>query len=103
VTHQGVESSDELEVPPRLIDKPLRMIVTDVSKGGLGAGASGSATISGKIDQGNLQVGETLLMMPARETCTVKSIEVGDVSALWAAAGDQVLVTITGIDPMHLT
>ncbi|XP_030909820.2 HBS1-like protein isoform X2 [Melopsittacus undulatus] len=54
--------------------------------------------VTGKIEAGYIQVGERLLAMPPNETCTAKGITLHDEPVDWAAAGDHVTLTLTGMD-----
>lgn len=51
----------------RLIEKPLRICVQDIFKG---QGASFS--IAGRIESGDVQNGDKVLVMPAQESASVK-------------------------------
>ncbi len=59
--------TDSFEPPTRPIEKPLRMCITDVYKG-MGVGFS----VSGTIQQGALQVGDKVVIMPQTEPATIK-------------------------------
>ncbi|KNE71550.1 hypothetical protein AMAG_20387 [Allomyces macrogynus ATCC 38327] len=63
---------DTLPVPTRPILKPLRMLVTDSTKGGM---ASGSVTVWGRIEQGSMQIGDSVMLMPLGQDATVRHIE----------------------------
>uniref|UniRef100_A0A8C9YTU7 HBS1-like translational GTPase n=1 Tax=Sander lucioperca TaxID=283035 RepID=A0A8C9YTU7_SANLU len=54
--------------------------------------------VTGKIEAGYIQTGERILAMPPNETCTVKGITLHDEALDWAAAGDHVSLTVTGMD-----
>ncbi|ETE67763.1 HBS1-like protein, partial [Ophiophagus hannah] len=54
--------------------------------------------VTGKIEAGYVQVGERLLVMPPNETCTVKGIALHEQPVDWAAAGDHISLTLTGMD-----
>ncbi len=91
---------DDLNVPERPIDRPFRLGVVDFFKGGMYA--SGGVTCTGRVEQGGVQVGETVVTMPAKEAGVVKIIEMNGDTRTWAAAGDYVNLTLTGLDPIHL-
>eukprot|EP01136_Pigoraptor_vietnamica_P009233 Opistho-1_new@45513 len=93
-----VEQIDRFAPVERPVDKPLRMSVADVFKG-----ASGGVTVGGKLEAGVLQVGDRVLVAPAGELATVKSIESHDAAVPWAVAGDNVNVAIAGIEPAHVS
>lgn len=88
---------DKLEPPARDIDSPLRLPIANVFKG-QGQGAA----VSGRIITGIVQVGEKLRVLPGDETGLVKSIEKDEESVGWAAAGDNVTIQLTAIDPVNL-
>ncbi|KAG7263757.1 hypothetical protein CRUP_027994, partial [Coryphaenoides rupestris] len=54
--------------------------------------------VTGKIEAGYILTGDRMLAMPPNETCTVKSITLHDEPLDWAAAGDHVTLTVTGMD-----
>lgn len=59
--------SERFEPPVRLIDKPLRLCVQDIFKG-----QSATFSISGRIEAGDIQMNDRVLVMPAAEPATVK-------------------------------
>lgn len=88
-----VEQIDAFKPPQRSVDKPFRLCVSDVFKD-QGSGFC----VTGKIEAGYIQTGEKMLAMPPNETCTVKGICLHDEPLDWAAAGDHVSLTVTGMD-----
>uniref|UniRef100_A0A8D3BRZ0 HBS1-like protein n=1 Tax=Scophthalmus maximus TaxID=52904 RepID=A0A8D3BRZ0_SCOMX len=88
-----LEQIDALKAPQRSIDKPFRLCVSDVFKD-QGSGFC----VTGKIEAGYIQTGDRIQAMPPNETCTVKGITLHDEALDWAAAGDHVSLTVTGID-----
>uniref|UniRef100_A0A803V410 HBS1-like protein n=1 Tax=Ficedula albicollis TaxID=59894 RepID=A0A803V410_FICAL len=88
-----LEQIDSFKPPQRSVDKPFRLCVADVFKD-QGSGFC----VTGKIEAGYIQVGERLLAMPPNETCTAKGITLHDEPVDWAAAGDHVSLTLTGMD-----
>ncbi|XP_068040637.1 HBS1-like protein isoform X2 [Anomalospiza imberbis] len=88
-----LEQIDSFKPPQRSVDKPFRLCVADVFKD-QGSGFC----VAGKIEAGYIQVGERLLAMPPNETCTAKGITLHDEPVDWAAAGDHVSLTLTGMD-----
>lgn len=87
------EQIDAFKAPQRSIDKPFRLCVSDVFKD-QGSGFC----VTGKIEAGYIQTGDRILAMPPNETCTVKGITMHDEALDWAAAGDHVSLTVTGMD-----
>ncbi|KAI5480838.1 elongation factor 1 alpha-like protein [Pseudohyphozyma bogoriensis] len=96
-----VEQLDVLEVPPRALDSPLRIPVSNVFRG-QSATASGLA-ISGRIESGIIQVGEQLAALPGDGTGVVRSLEVDGVLVPWAVAGVNATVYLSGLDPRNLS
>ncbi|KAE8286926.1 HBS1-like protein ERFS [Larimichthys crocea] len=88
-----LEQIDAFKPPQRSVDKPFRLCVSDVFKD-QGSGFC----VTGKIEAGYIQTGEKTLAMPPNETCTVKGITLHDEALDWAAAGDHVSLTVTGMD-----
>ncbi|XP_069462838.1 HBS1-like protein isoform X1 [Ambystoma mexicanum] len=87
------EQIDSFKSPQRSVEKPFRLCASDVFKD-QGAGFC----VTGKIEAGYVQTGDKLLAMPPNESCTVKGITLHDEPVDWAAAGDQVSLTLTGMD-----
>ncbi|XP_068087719.1 HBS1-like protein isoform X3 [Hyperolius riggenbachi] len=88
-----IDQIDSFKAPQRSVDKPFRFCVSDVFKD-QGSGFC----VTGKIEAGYVQVGDRMLAMPPNETCTVKGITLHDEAVDWAAAGDHVSLTLTGMD-----
>uniref|UniRef100_A0A3Q1BTN5 HBS1-like protein n=1 Tax=Amphiprion ocellaris TaxID=80972 RepID=A0A3Q1BTN5_AMPOC len=88
-----VEQIDAFKAPQRSVDQPFRLCVSDVFKD-QGSGFC----VTGKIEAGFIQTGDKILAMPPNETCTVKGISLHDEALDWAAAGDHVSLTVTGMD-----
>ncbi|XP_072297988.1 HBS1-like protein isoform X3 [Eucyclogobius newberryi] len=88
-----LEQIDAFKAPQRSVDKPFRLCVSDVFKD-QGSGFC----VTGKIEAGYVQTGDRILTMPPNETCTVKGITLHDEPLDWAAAGDHVSLTLTGMD-----
>ncbi|XP_062323276.1 LOW QUALITY PROTEIN: HBS1-like protein [Osmerus eperlanus] len=88
-----LEQIDSFKSPQRSVEKPFRLCVSDVFKD-QGSGFC----VTGKIEAGYIQTGDRVLAMPPNETCTVKGITLHDEPLDWAAAGDHVSLTVTGMD-----
>ncbi|KAI9091731.1 P-loop containing nucleoside triphosphate hydrolase protein [Phlyctochytrium arcticum] len=97
-----IDQIDAFEPPERAIDKHFRLSISDFFKGGIGAGGSGAVSVSGRIEAGNVQVGDAVLVMPINEKGTVRGLEVAEEPVKWAAAGDNVLMSLSGIDITHV-
>ncbi|ORZ28982.1 P-loop containing nucleoside triphosphate hydrolase protein [Lobosporangium transversale] len=92
-----IESIDKLDTPMRPIEKPFRMSVTDVFK------SAGGVSVAGRLEAGHIQVGEAVMVMPGSEMAVVKSMEVNHEATRWAAAGDSVLLILSGIDILKVS
>ncbi|XP_060794516.1 HBS1-like protein isoform X2 [Neoarius graeffei] len=88
-----LEQIDSFKAPQRSVEKPFRLCVSDVFKD-QGSGFC----VTGKIEAGFVQTGDRVLAMPPNETCTVKGISLHDEQLDWAAAGDHISLTVTGMD-----
>lgn len=93
-----VEELDASEPSVRAIGEPLRLTIGDVFRGGV----TNPLSISGRLDAGNIQVGDTILSMPANETATVKAIDVDSEPADYCVAGQIATLHLSDIDPVHL-
>ncbi|KAJ5835595.1 Translation elongation/initiation factor/Ribosomal beta-barrel [Penicillium robsamsonii] len=93
-----IEELETSEPYTHALEKPLRMTIGDVFRGGV----QNPLSISGRIDAGSLQMGDQILTMPSGETATVRSLEVDNEPSDWAVAGQNVVLHIANIDPIHL-
>ncbi|OQE47367.1 hypothetical protein PENCOP_c001G02677 [Penicillium coprophilum] len=93
-----IEELETSEPYTHALEKPLRMTIGDVFRGGV----QNPLSISGRIDAGSLQIGDQILTMPSGETATVRSLEVDNEPCDWAVAGQNVVLHIANIDPIHL-
>jgi len=84
--------------PSRAISSPLRLTISDIFRGSVNQPLS----ISGRLDAGSLQSGDTILAMPSGEPATVKGIEVNNTAQDWAVAGQIATLHLSDIDPVHL-
>ncbi|KAL6234743.1 hypothetical protein BDW75DRAFT_211609 [Aspergillus navahoensis] len=93
-----VEELEATEPYSHAVDKPLRMTIGDVFRGSI----QNPLSISGRIDAGSLQIGDQILTMPSGETATIRSLEVDGEPNDWAVAGQNVVLNLANIDPIHL-
>lgn len=93
-----VEELDEAEPTVHAIDKVMRMTIADVFRGSV----HNPLSISGRLEAGNVQIGEETMVMPSGETASIRSLEVDGEPQEWAVAGDNVILNLTDIDPIHL-
>ncbi|KAH8379223.1 hypothetical protein KR009_003736 [Drosophila setifemur] len=89
---------ENFKIPERAIDRPLRMSVSDIYKG-TGSGFC----ISGRVETGVLCVNDRVLVGPSREQAQVKSVFMDDFPQTSVFAGDQVSVTLAGVDINNVT
>ncbi|KAL4817258.1 hypothetical protein BDW67DRAFT_174826 [Aspergillus spinulosporus] len=93
-----VEELEETKPYSHALDKPLRMTIGDVFRGSI----QNPLSISGRIDAGSLQIGDQILTMPSGETATIRGLEVDEEPNDWAVAGQNVVLHLANIDPIHL-
>ncbi|KAI9887733.1 MAG: Hsp70 suppressor, GTPase facilitates ribosomal subunit dissociation [Watsoniomyces obsoletus] len=93
-----VELLEDSSPMAQALDKPFRMSIGDIFRGGV----SYPLSVSGRLDAGTLQVGQKVKAMPSEESATIKAIERDDQSVDWAVAGHMVVLHLADIDPIHL-
>ena len=87
-----IEALDEFEIPPKPVDKPLRLPVQDVYS------ITGVGTVPvGRIETGRLKAGDTVVFMPPGLVGEVKSIEMHHRPLEMAEAGDNIGFNVKGI------
>ncbi|KAI3329965.1 hypothetical protein F4824DRAFT_480176 [Ustulina deusta] len=89
-----LESSEPMA---RALTKPLRMTISEVFRS-----PQSPLTISGRVDAGSLQAGDALLVQPSGEKAYVKSLELDSEPVDWAVAGQNVVIHLSNIDPIHV-
>ncbi|RFU32784.1 hypothetical protein B7463_g3545, partial [Scytalidium lignicola] len=93
-----VEELDKSEPITRALNKPLRLTIGDIFRGGV----QNPLSISGRIEAGSLQTGDALLVQPSNQKCFIKSLEADNDTVDWAVAGQNVTIHLTDIDPIYL-
>lgn len=93
-----IEDLDNSEPITRALEKPLRITVGDIFRGGV----QNPLSISGRVEAGSLQTGDALLAQPSGEKCFIKGLEVDNENVDWAVAGQNVAIHLSDIDPIHL-
>lgn len=93
-----LEASTPATVSLASVEKPLRMQISDVFRGGV----TNPLSISGHVRQGNAQVGDIVLAQPSGETATIKGIEVAGETRAWTVAGEIPTLHLVDIEPQHL-
>jgi len=86
------EALDEMEVPEKPVNKPLRIPVQDVYT----ITGIGSVPV-GRVETGVLKEGDTLVFMPSNVQGLVKSIETHHVKVPKALPGDNIGFNVRGI------
>ncbi|MCD6523157.1 MAG: translation elongation factor EF-1 subunit alpha [Candidatus Diapherotrites archaeon] len=87
-----IDALNALEVPPKPMDKPLRLPVQDVYN------ITGIGTVPvGRVETGVLKVGQQVIVMPSGAKGEVKSIEMHHQPMQQAEPGDNVGFNIRGI------
>lgn len=89
-----LESSEPMA---RALTKPLRMTISEVFRS-----QQSPLTISGRIDAGSLQAGDALLVQPSGEKAYIKSLELDSEPVDWGVAGQNVVIHLSNIDPIHV-
>ncbi|KAJ2558922.1 hypothetical protein EV175_000572, partial [Coemansia sp. RSA 1933] len=97
-----VDLIDSFSVPERPVDRPFRLAVTDFFRSGT-AGSASSVSVSGRIAQGNVQIGEQVVLVPGGERGVVRAIDVDIASEEWAVAGDSVVLMIQDVDIQNIS
>ncbi|MEM3440085.1 MAG: translation elongation factor EF-1 subunit alpha [Candidatus Bathyarchaeia archaeon] len=93
-----VKALDEFTVPPKPLDKPLRLPVQDVYS------ITGVGTVPvGRVETGVLKEGDRVVFMPAGIEGEVKSIETHHVRIPKAEPGDNIGFNVRGVskDQIH--
>jgi len=87
-----VEALDEFELPPKPIDKPLRIPIQDVYV------ITGVGTVPvGRVETGVLKVGDKVVFMPPGKVGEVRSIETHHVRIEKAEPGDNIGFNVRGV------
>lgn len=82
----------------RAFEKPLRLIIDDIFRGGV----QNPLSISGRIDAGTVQIGDIVITVPSNETAIIKGIEADSEPSDWAVAGQNVILHLADIDQNYL-
>ncbi|XP_011652519.1 HBS1-like protein isoform X5 [Cucumis sativus] len=90
-----LEAIDSLQPPTREFSKPLLMPICDVVR----SLSLGQVSACGKLEAGALQSGSKVLIMPSGDKATVRTLERNSQACKIARAGDNVTVTLQGVEP----
>ncbi|XP_029179113.1 HBS1-like protein [Nylanderia fulva] len=88
---------DNFKCPERPVNKPFRFSVNDIFKG-TGSGFC----VSGHVETGMVSLGDKVLILPQNEIAVVKGLQSDEISTTHAFAGDQVALTLSGIDQQNV-
>jgi len=88
-----LEQLDSVEPAPRSLNGPFRMAISEIWKSHLG-----KATMSGRLAKGTIQVGDAIILQPSGESGYIKSLMADNELREWAVAGENVSITVVGID-----
>jgi elongation factor 1-alpha len=87
-----LDALDTFELPPKPLDKPLRIPVQDVYS------ITGVGTVPvGRVETGVLKEGDMVIFMPANKQAEVKSIEMHHAKIPRAEPGDNIGFNVRGI------
>ncbi|MDI6847152.1 MAG: translation elongation factor EF-1 subunit alpha [Candidatus Bathyarchaeia archaeon] len=87
-----IEALDTFEMPPKPLEKPLRLPVQDVYS------ITGVGTVPvGRVETGVLKEGDEVIFMPANKKAEVKSLEMHHTRMPKAEPGDNVGFNVRGI------
>lgn len=89
---------DKFNVPQRPVSKPLRMSINDIFKG-TGSGFC----VAGRIENGVINKGDKVLVCPTKEMAEVRGLSINDLASNVAFAGDQVSVTLSGVEMQNVS
>jgi len=88
-----IECFDKFEVPPKPLDKPLRLPVQDVFT------ITGHGTVPvGRVETGVLKVGDNIVFMPSGAKGEVKRIEMHHQELPQAVPGDNIGFNVKGVE-----
>ncbi|KAL3512234.1 hypothetical protein ACH5RR_024951 [Cinchona calisaya] len=92
-----LDAIDSLQPPTRDYSKPLILPICDLIQ------SQGQLSIGGKVETGALRSGCKVLVMPSGEIATVRSLERDSHVCNVARAGDNVAVSLQGVDVNRVT
>ncbi|OMO90581.1 hypothetical protein COLO4_19045 [Corchorus olitorius] len=89
-----LDAIDSFQPPTRDFLKPLLMPICDVVK----STSQGQVSACGKLEAGAVRSGSKVLVMPSASIATVRSLERDSQACTVARAGDNVAITLNGVD-----
>ena len=92
-----LEALDQVELPPKPVDKPLRLPINDVYS------IKGVGTVPvGRVETGVMKPGQKVTFMPPNKTGEIKTIEMHHEQLKEAVPGDNVGFNVRGIERKDL-
>nr|KJB65981.1 hypothetical protein B456_010G123300 [Gossypium raimondii] len=93
-----LDAIDSFQPPTREFSKPLIMPICDVIK----SPSQGQVSACGKLEAGAVRSGSKVLVMPSATIATVRSLERDSEACPIGRAGDNIAVSLNGIDGNHV-
>ncbi|TYJ30154.1 hypothetical protein E1A91_A06G115400v1 [Gossypium mustelinum] len=93
-----LDAIDSFQPPTREFSKPLIMPICDVIK----SPSQGQVSACGKLEAGAVRSGSKVLVMPSATIATVRSLELDSQACPIGRAGDNIAVSLNGIDGNHV-
>ncbi|XP_052885524.1 uncharacterized protein LOC108486543 isoform X6 [Gossypium arboreum] len=93
-----LDAIDSFQPPTREFSKPLIMPICDVIK----SPSQGQVSACGKLEAGAVRSGSKVLVMPSATIATVRSLERDSQACPIGRAGDNIAVSLNGIDGNHV-
>ncbi|KAG2335088.1 hypothetical protein Bca52824_006268 [Brassica carinata] len=94
-----LDAIDSVNSPDRDVSKPLLMPICDVVR----STSQGQVSACGKLEAGAVRSGSKIMVMPSGDQGTVRSLERDSQTCTIARAGDNVALTLQGIDANQVT
>ncbi|KAK2956717.1 putative Eukaryotic peptide chain release factor GTP-binding subunit ERF3A [Blattamonas nauphoetae] len=92
-----IEVLESLTPPERMVNAPPIFTIQEKYK------ESGDSNILGKLEVGTIKAGDEMLLMPINKQVKVKAVKKGNRTIEMAQPGDQVTITLTGIDEQEIS
>jgi elongation factor 1 alpha-like protein len=89
-----IEVIENVDTAEKVIDGPLRLRIDSVVRSPSG----GWVEATGRIDSGNVQVGDSVIVQPSSESAVVRSILADEEPRDWAVAGQMVNLKLVNIE-----
>jgi elongation factor 1-alpha len=88
-----LQALDNLKVPPKPVEKDLRIPVQDVYK------IKGAGTVPvGRVETGKMQIGDKIIINPGEIKAEIRSIEMHHEAMKTAQAGDNIGFNLRGVE-----